>query len=1471
MVLLLFLLGAIFIGELYLFFFPKLILLGIETTGLLTGTENNPLPVVRIKLFNPGLRKLTGVKILIGEIEAGEQKGIVTQEIPFAKPVTVETTVGLPKSYKKTKKVDTILRIRHAMGSQEKPVTLTLSEAETGWKIFIVPGFHYDPVWWNTQDNSTRRALRLVNAFLETARNQPEFKFVLEQVPYLKPFWDQYPMERTTLQELIKQGRCELVGGAYNQLQSTLLSPETIIRNILYGLFYQEEIMRGSVQTSWQCDVFGHDPNFPQFMKKAGLSYAAWYRGPFHDWGVKPEQINFPTEFLWMAPDGSSLLTHHMSAGYHAGEKLARAGSLLEAGWALEEIFKELKKVALTKNILLPMGADFAEPFLNLTLLARWWNEKYLSPRVIIATPQEFFSQLKKDISEPEEIPVITRDMGPIFAGTNVTNIDSKLANRQAENTLLTAERFATLAYLLGASYPYEVLDHAWRQILFNSHHDAITGTEGDQVYLDLTFGWREAYELAQRVLDRSLLAIGKRINTEKMEGLPLAVFNPLSWSRDDIVSFELEFPQGQAKVQGIRIIDPQGKEVPYQIYDYLNYEDKGIRWLKASFIGQQIPSMGYRLYQIIPLTEGDLVIPGEQDITPNTPQIVLQNQYYKITLAPARGGGIVSLLDKESGKEVIQPGKGALGNELVFYEEYPGKGEGRWVLYPTGKKWYSQNYPVQGKLRQGPVSSRLILEGPFEGCRRKQEIILYEGLKRIDFLSTFIDFQGKQGLYKVHFPLQVKGGRPIFQVANAVIGRSFGYDTDYEEQRYTLDSPAHQWVEYGPNARIMIKDLDSGKPIGGYSLGVGEIVRGKGGTAAANLLAAGLIKKGITTTQTLDSARRYGDLRYDSNLPDFRISLGNEKTNSYTAQLLRQLRPAQRQLYYRLLEKKGRALLWLHSSGDIPALLISEKGETVSTAAIDEILKDLEQRDYIIAYGLMEGEGVEDYGVALFNKGTSGYNIYPDGTLTMALLRSYESWPSGVWVAGKKRFLPDGSGIQSMHGTHTFAYSLYPHMASWRKAQTQQKGYEVNFPLVARILTRHTGILPQEMSFVRTNSDQAIIMALKPPGLSQPEPADPFAPEDPAKEIVLRAYEAVGRPARLKIILFNPIENAWRADLREKKQAVLDQEQGSTIIDLSPFSTETIVLQTRSQKIPGLSSKGSGEPREPSLPKEAMPIYYRYWEYNRGASFYGFGNPALAPYPNERERDKRKIELHGLWLFKKIKGRQNPPVQYIKIPGSWDAQGIWRGGIGKYYKEFMLPEKWRGHELFFVLESNGALDLKVFINDKNLSREKNSNSEEKRVYPILPELINYGQTNRLVMEVEDKKSKGVVIEGGYIRVDREDAADVTYSLLLTPHSPTPQTLTLQPGQRQTFPLILTNPLPEEQWYEIQVISPINTWDMIPHYSQLISLGPKEQKRIEFHITVPRDKPPGLYWAIIKVLGANQIHYTESVGIRIGK
>ncbi len=157
----------------------------------------------------------------------------------------------------------------------------------------MVSHFHYDPVWWNTQaaytsgwddlvwaqdkrDTFQHTGLVLVEAHLERARLDPDYKFVLAEVDYLKPFWDLYPDRREELRRLIAEDRLEIVGGTYNEPNTNLTAYETAVRCAVYGVGFQREIFGASPESAWQLDVFAHDPSFPSIMANCGVTSSSW-------------------------------------------------------------------------------------------------------------------------------------------------------------------------------------------------------------------------------------------------------------------------------------------------------------------------------------------------------------------------------------------------------------------------------------------------------------------------------------------------------------------------------------------------------------------------------------------------------------------------------------------------------------------------------------------------------------------------------------------------------------------------------------------------------------------------------------------------------------------------------------------------------------------------------------------------------------------------------------------------------------------------------------------------------------------------------------------------------------------------------------------------------------------------------------------------------------------------------------------
>ena len=232
---------------------------GVASTDLFVGTAQRPLQVVRVTLENdgpgsapdgaatayvegPGVRNpgpfgITGLKL-------GERKDF---EIPVE--------IAAPYQPGSTRRVTVTVET----GSGRTRAEADITAAEPGWTMWMVSHFHYDPVWWSTQGQFTesrlvlpdedgalpdsRSAFDLVRLHLEKARRDPDYKFVLAEIDYLKPHFDAFPQDRAAVRELLADGRLEIVGGTYNEPNTNLTSAESTIRNMIGGLAFQREVL----------------------------------------------------------------------------------------------------------------------------------------------------------------------------------------------------------------------------------------------------------------------------------------------------------------------------------------------------------------------------------------------------------------------------------------------------------------------------------------------------------------------------------------------------------------------------------------------------------------------------------------------------------------------------------------------------------------------------------------------------------------------------------------------------------------------------------------------------------------------------------------------------------------------------------------------------------------------------------------------------------------------------------------------------------------------------------------------------------------------------------------------------------------------------------------------------------------------------------------------------------------------------
>ncbi|GIE77120.1 alpha-mannosidase [Actinoplanes philippinensis] len=1167
----------------------------IEGTDLFHGPAAAPRQVVRVTVAATGTTNPFRVRVEGARVRTPE--AAVTTGLAAGEQRTVE--VGVLVSAPAAE--GTPLRVTAIADTDAGPVTADgeFRVAATGWTMWMVSHFHYDPVWWNTQRGFTevwqqlpdvpkadklrpafvRTAFDLVRAHLDAARLDDDYRFVLAEIDYLKPYWDVFPEDRDDLRRMLREGRVELVGGMYNEPNTNLTHPESTIRNTGFGLAYQRDVLDGDPRTAWMVDVFGHDPAFPGLMADAGLTSGSWARGPFHHIGPRRHtgdiaRMQFPSEFEWISPSGRGLVTAYMANHYVAGWDVERKETLEEALAEAYAQYRTLRQVAATRNVMLPVGHDHNIPSRWCTEIHREWAKRYVWPRFTMGLPRDFFAAVR---AESPTLSPQTRDMNPVYTGKDVSYIDTKQAQRAIETIVLDAERLGTLAALLGTGYPRAQLDKAWRLLAYGAHHDAVTGTESDQVYLDLLAGWREAFELGAAARRSAVDGLAARVDT-RGPGQAVLVANPLSWARGGAARFEVSFPAPGPLA--VTVVDDTGAEVPAVASAETRHPDGTLAALTLSAVAHDVPALGYQVWHVRPTAaaapsaaSGSAAAPAPVTVwRAAAGESVIRNDRFEVRADAARGGALTSIVDRDTGRELLR--SGGLGGELVVQEEYPDHphwGEGPWHLLPKGPGRGLDGRPATVRAEHSPAGRRLITETTIDDLRITREVTLWTGGDRIDFHTHVDGSIGQDRLLRVRFDLDLPGALPVSEVGFAAIGRSFGFpDLDAAASLWTLDNPAHTWAALSTTARIRFTAGSSAAAPAapGVAFGVAEVVSDRD----SRELMVALVRQGVTATAARPDGPRYGALDADSNLPDIRIVVGD---NTFSAAVLAAADPS----FAEVLATTGRVYVpparpldetWvpdadLRGPRDLPVLIVTAE-------ALPGLIADLDDAEITVDQSL--NSEFTDYSVALVNHGTPGFVAARDGSLHLSLMRACTGWPSGVWIDGPRRTVPDGSGFALQHWTHTFRYSLTAGPGDWRRAGFVRAGQESNHPLIAAPVPATPGDLPPRLSLGSVEPANAVLSALKPD----------------RDQITARIYETSGTPARARIRLHGGLHDPALADVLGEPQAPATSDGDDVTVDLAPADIVTIAA------LPATPPAVAVPATEP-----VQPVFTRYWLHNKG------------------------------------------------------------------------------------------------------------------------------------------------------------------------------------------------------------------------------------------------------------------------------
>ena len=691
-------------------------------------------------------------------------------------------------------------RTRAASGADTaKPAAATSDQ--TKGTFWIIPHTHWEGAVFKTREEYLESDLPNILKALSLLKTYPDYRFVLDQVAYVKPFLERYPEEAPAFRKFVSEGRLQIVGGNDVMLDVNIPSGESWIRQVLYGKGYYRDTLGVAVTVGWGLDTFGHHAQMPQLLKLAGYNSYWFQRGP--------RSNDVPSEFLWQGIDGTSIPAFWLALGY--GLFYPAPKSAVEFEGYANETWERLGHYCPWPDRVALAGADVSEPEDALPVMIHQLDRSAAFPFTLrFGLPTDYEAVVAKRADRP----TVTGEINPVFQGTYSNRIEVKQWMRDLERALTTAEKLSAIAAWLGAPTRDENLTRAWEPVLFNQAHDLTSGTMVDKVYQDTLRGYEFSKSLADEMIETDIDSIASKIDTRasragQTETIPVLVFNTLGWPRTDIAEVKVGF--SDSDVDSVALMDSAGKEVAHQLFDTERYSTGGIKDTRLAFVAHDVPALGYSLYQTVPLHGGTST--HKSNSVPETGQTSrtsmhhdtgsIENEYYRATFDLWTGEMTGLLMKSASGDWEALDGHSA---NVVAREQ---DGGDFWELYgtlngarltamtrkhglplPRTSHFSSEYVGGNGVILQGPAFSEFHVSHPFGEGSFATTVRLYPGVRRVDVKTRILN-NDKFVRYRVLFPTFIKSGRRFDEIPFGAIERS-------AEQEF----PAQDWTDWSDGTR---------------------------------------------------------------------------------------------------------------------------------------------------------------------------------------------------------------------------------------------------------------------------------------------------------------------------------------------------------------------------------------------------------------------------------------------------------------------------------------------------------------------------------------------------------------------------------------------------------------------------------------------------------------------------------------------
>lgn len=398
----------------------------------------------------------------------------------------------------------------------------------------IIPHTHWDREWYFTTSRSKIYSLNHFKEIFDVLENNKNFShFLLDaQLSIIDDYLEFHPYDENRIKKLVTEGKL-IIGPWYTQTDQMVISGESIIRNLYYGIERAKDF-GAYMKTGYMPDSFGQSAQMPQLLNGFNIKYNTFKRGL--------GDSHYPkNEFYWESPDGSRVFNMYLDRYGNFVYFTSEADSLNNLMTKLKE---ETDRRSLIGTLTLYNGEDQRPVRKNLPEIVEKLNELNPDSNFYISTIDNVMEKAENNGFHYDTVKgeMTSGQFSRVHKSIYSTRADLKIKNNKNENLIVNiSEPLSSIAYKSGFEYENRVFEQAWKLMAENAAHDSIGMCNSDETNNSIEYRNDTVKSLMDNLNDLKMREIGSAIPEKDI--FQFQVYNFLPYRRSGVLKAEIFTP----------------------------------------------------------------------------------------------------------------------------------------------------------------------------------------------------------------------------------------------------------------------------------------------------------------------------------------------------------------------------------------------------------------------------------------------------------------------------------------------------------------------------------------------------------------------------------------------------------------------------------------------------------------------------------------------------------------------------------------------------------------------------------------------------------------------------------------------------------------------------------------------------------------------------------------------------------------